>query len=93
VARKLLITGISNFPNSKNIAWFHCALAHISYQQGSPSTARACYQRALTSSPPQESLPILIEFILMEISDGAYPYPAAKKLLEVATKLFPSDPR
>ena len=56
VARKLLITGISNFPTSKNIAWFHSALGSVYLQQAKGSNvtatsssglsqARACYQR------------------------------------------------
>jgi len=52
VARKLLIAGISNFPASKNMAWFHCALGSLAVQQGrvsgrDMSEARACYQRGL----------------------------------------------
>lgn len=34
VARRLLMTGISNFPHSKNIGWFHAALASIARQDG-----------------------------------------------------------
>jgi hypothetical protein len=34
VARRLLITGISNFPHSKNIGWFHAALASLARQDG-----------------------------------------------------------
>ena len=34
VARRLLITGIANFPHSKNIGWFHAALASLSRQDG-----------------------------------------------------------
>jgi hypothetical protein len=32
VARRLLITGISNFPHSENIGWFHAALASLARQ-------------------------------------------------------------
>jgi hypothetical protein len=62
IARKLLISGISNFPHSKNIAWFHTSLGHLSRQQGDITTSRACYQRALKASPPQKSLPILVSW-------------------------------
>lgn len=34
MARRLLITGISNFPHSKNIGWFHAALASLARQDG-----------------------------------------------------------
>ena len=34
VARRLLITGISNFPHSKNIGWFYAALASLARQDG-----------------------------------------------------------
>ena len=34
VARRLLIAGISNFPHSKNIGWFHAALASLARQDG-----------------------------------------------------------
>ena len=57
MARKLLITGIANFPTSKNIAWFHCALGSLALQQAKDAyntsgmglpVARACYQRGTT---------------------------------------------
>ncbi|KAJ1422799.1 hypothetical protein B484DRAFT_111004 [Ochromonadaceae sp. CCMP2298] len=89
VARKLLITGISNFPHSRNIAYFHCALGHLSRQQGDVGTARACYARALAASPPHKSLPVLLEYARMELLHGAAP--EARKLLDMAVKRFPGD--
>ena len=35
-------------------------------QQGDVSTARACYDRAIASSSPRKSLPILMEYAKME---------------------------
>jgi len=99
VARKLLIAGISNFPASKNIAWFHCALGSLAVQQARAggqgmSEARACYQRALAASPPQKSLPIITEFASMELSYGSFPFKETTKLIELAKKRFgPSEER
>ena len=70
VARRLLINGIANFPHSRHAARFHHALGSLARQQGDLSTARACYQRALDSSAPQHSLPILLEFAAMEATCG-----------------------
>eukprot|EP01036_Dinobryon_divergens_P023540 gene23540-31895_t len=100
VARKLLITGISNFPTSKNIAWFHSALGSVYLQQAKDSNtttssglsqARACYQRALTSSPPQQSFPIIMALIRIETSYGSQK--GVAKLLQLAEKRFPDDQR
>lgn len=66
VARKLLVSGISNFPHSRNIAWYHCGLANIARQERDLNTARACYARALAATAPQKSLPILLEYASME---------------------------
>ena len=65
-ARKLLVSGISNFPHSKNIAWFHCGLANIARQERDLNTARACYARALSTTAVQKTLPILLEYASME---------------------------
>lgn len=65
-ARKLLVSGISNFPHSKNIAWFHCGLANIARQERDLNTARACYARALSTTANQKTLPILLEYASME---------------------------
>ena len=60
VARRLLTEGINHFPHSKNIAWFHTALGNLAWHRGDVTTARACYSRALDTSPPQRSLSILL---------------------------------
>ena len=91
VARRLLVTGISNFPHSRNIAWFHCSLGRLSVQDGDMHTARACYERALTSSPPQRSLNVWLEFAHMEDQFGSLP--AARRLYEGAVKRFPVEDR
>lgn len=91
VAHKLLIAGISNFPHSKNIAWFHSSLGHLSRQQGDIITSRACYQRAVDTSPPQKSLPVLLEFARMETFHGSVK--EAAKVLELARRRFPGNRR
>ena len=90
-ARKLLVTGISNFPHSRNAAWFHCSLGRLSCLEGDLNTARACYDRALKSSPPQQSLNIFLESAKMEDQLGSAV--AAKRLLEAAAKRFPWEDR
>eukprot|EP01041_Mallomonas_annulata_P003471 gene3471-6904_t len=91
VSRRLLIAGISNFPNSKNIGWFHCCLAHLARQQNDMNTARSCYSRALDATPPHKSLRVLLEFARMETYHGDPR--AAIKLHELALKRFPNDER
>ena len=90
-ARKLLVTGISNFPHSRNAAWFHCSLGRLSCIEGDLNTARACYDRALKSSPPQLSLSIFLESAKMEDQLGSAV--AARRLLEAAAKRFPWEDR
>lgn len=95
VARRLLITGISNFPHSRNIGWFYAALASLANQDGEAVTARACYERALTATPPQKSLQLLLDYAKME----AYSPHAvgdkdnAIKIFEIAVKRFPTQER
>lgn len=91
IARKLLIAGISNFPNSRNIAWFHACLGHLSRQQGDIGTSRACYQRAVDTSAPQKSLPVLLEFARMETFHGSLK--EASRILDLANKRFPENKR
>lgn len=54
-ARRLLIAGISNFPNSRNVGWFHCALGSLAVEERNLDAARACYGRALDSTVPYKS--------------------------------------
>lgn len=90
-ARKLLITGISNFPNSRNIGWFHCSLGNLARHERDFNTARACYDRALESTPPQKSLPVLLEYAQME---ALYGLPSdARKIFEIAVERFPKEDR
>ena len=91
VARRLLVSGIANFPHSRNIAWFHCSLGRLSCQDGDMHTARACYERALNTSPPQTSLSIWLEFARMEDLYGSVS--AARRLLDGACKKFPVEDR
>eukprot|EP00607_Mallomonas_marina_P010816 CAMPEP_0182421652 /NCGR_PEP_ID=MMETSP1167-20130531/7079_1 /TAXON_ID=2988 /ORGANISM="Mallomonas Sp, Strain CCMP3275" /LENGTH=577 /DNA_ID=CAMNT_0024598967 /DNA_START=219 /DNA_END=1952 /DNA_ORIENTATION=+ len=91
VARRLLVAGVSNFPHSRNIGWFHCCLAHLSRQQNDINTARACYKRALEATSPQQSLRVLLEFCRMEIYHGDAN--AAVKLHELAIRRFPKEDR
>lgn len=87
IARRLLVSGITQFPHSKNIAWFHCALAHLANIQGDINTARACYSRALESTPSHSSLAILLEFAKFEETYGFNR--EARNLYELAIKRFP----
>ena len=91
VARRLLIAGIANFPHSKNIGWFHAALASLSRQDGDLFTARACYSRAILATPPQLSLQVLLDFAKMEAYLGDRN--EAVKLFETAVKRFPTHDR
>ena len=91
-AKKLLITGISKFPHSKNVAWFHCCLGNLAYHGKDFNTARACYARALQSSPPQKSLSVLLEFAQMEIAYGKDPK-EVRKLFDLALSRFPTSDR
>ena len=86
-ARKLLITGISHFPNSRNIGWFHCSLGHLARQQGDINTARACYERAVKATPEYKLLPVLLEFARMEAFHGSER--EALRLSEKAVRMFP----
>ena len=88
VARRLLITGISKFPNSKNIGWFHCSLGHLSRQQGDINTARACYDRALAATPTYRSLSVILEYARMETYHGSYQN--SRDLHELAVRRFGS---
>ena len=87
VARRLLVTGIANFPESRNIAWFHCALGHLARQEGDIVTSRACYERAVEASSPTRLLPVLLEFGRMEVYHGEAMN--ARRLYERAVKLYP----
>ena len=91
VARKLLIAGISKFPNSKNIGWFHCSLGHLARQTGDISSARASYKRALAATAVHQALPVLLEYIRMETYHGGLK--EAKQLLEMAVTQYPKDDR
>lgn len=91
LARRLLVAGISHFPHSRNAAWFHCSLGRLSCQDGDMNTARACYDRALSSSPPQQSLNIWLEYAKMEDQYGSET--GARKLLEGAVRRFAADDR
>lgn len=91
MARKLLVAGIANFPHSKNIGRFHTALGALASDQGDLLAARACFERALKTTPPQHSLPVYLEFIRAELEVG--PSRQATKLVEKALKLFPNDQR
>lgn len=93
VARKLLTEGISNFPHSKNIAWFHTALGNLAWQRADLTTARACYGRALDSTPPQKSLNILLEYAKMEERLGGRQGFEARGLYERAISRFPNEDR
>jgi lipopolysaccharide biosynthesis regulator YciM len=70
VARRLLIAGISNFPNSRNIGWFHCALGNLAKEDNDINTARACYDRALDATSPHKSLAVILEYARMEATMG-----------------------
>lgn len=91
VARRLLITGIANFPHSKNIGWFHGALASLSREDGDLLTARACYNRAVQATAPQQSLQVLLDYAKMEAYLGEKEN--AIKLFETAVKRFPTHDR
>lgn len=95
-ARKLLVEGISNFPYSKNIAYFHCCLGNIASQKGDINTARSCYNRALNSSPPHKTLSIYLEFAKMETKHGlssGSKCDEVRDIFEKALKRFPSEER
>ena len=85
------MAGVSNFPNSRNAAWFHCCLAHLARQQKDVNTARSCYSRALEATPSHKSLRVLLEFARMETYHGDAK--EALKLHELAVKRFPREPR
>ena len=87
VARKLLVSGIANFPESRNIGWFQCALGHLARQQGDVVTSRACYERAVAATSSYRLLPVLLEFARMEAYHGDVSN--ARRLYERAVKLFP----
>jgi len=91
VARRLLITGIANFPHSKNIGWFHGALASLAREDGDLLTARACYNRAVQATAPQQSLQVLLDYSKMEAYLGEKEY--AIQLFETAVKRFPTHDR
>lgn len=104
IARKLLVSGISQFPASKNVAWFHASLANVVRKQGDHHTARACYHRALEASPPHLSLTVLLEFARFEEATefarfeeatgvGAGAAAAARQLYELALTRFPRNTR
>lgn len=90
-ARRLLIAGISNFPHSKNIGWFHCALGNLAKQERDLETARACYDRALDSTAPYKSLPVILEYAKMEALLGGIA--EARQLYEMAVTRFSEDDR
>ena len=90
-SRKLLIAGISKFPNSKNVGWFHCALGNLAYHDGDYNTARSCYSRALSSTSPQSMLPVLLEYAKMEGKAGVIT--EARRLYELAAEKFASNER
>jgi len=89
LSRRLLVSGVSQFPHSKNIAWFHCALGHLASLQNDLNTARACYQRALDSSSINESKSILLEYANCEEYHGNKK--EAKKLYELGISRYPKD--
>ena len=63
-------------------------------KDGDINTARACYDRALDATPPQQSLPVLMEYARMETSRSFGGGPVqAKKLFELAVKRFPGEER
>jgi len=90
-SRKLLIAGISKFPNSKNVGWFHCALGNLAYHDGDYNTARSCYSRALSTTPPQNMLPVILEYAKMEGKAGVIT--EARRLYELAAEKFASNER
>eukprot|EP01039_Chlorochromonas_danica_P005782 gene5779-6367_t len=95
-ARKLLISGISRFPQSKNQGYFQLALARLYTAQGEQPTARACYQRALEATPPQRQVKVYIDYLQSELnlqSSGKSAQRELRKLAERALNLFPSHPR
>ena len=91
IAKRLLATGISKFPNSKNIGWFHCTLGHLSRQSGDIKTARVCYDKALSVTPIHKGIPVLLEYIRMETYHGGLR--EARELLELAVKRYSQDDR
>lgn len=88
VARRLLVAGIANFPHSKNIGRFHAGLGALASENGDLVTARACYERALETTPPQHSLAVYLEYLKAEMDAG--PSNPAKSLLERALRQFPN---
>ena len=91
IAKKLLTTGISKFPKSKNVGWFHSTLGHLSRQSGDMKTARACYDEALAATPIYKATPVLLEYVRMETYHGGLR--EARELLELAVKRYPQDDR
>ena len=91
IAKKLLTTGITKFPNSKNIGWFHSSLGHLSRQSGDIKTARTCYDQALAATPIYKGVPVLLEYVRMETYHGGLR--EAKVLLELGVKRYPQDNR
>jgi tetratricopeptide (TPR) repeat protein len=88
-ARRLLVTGISMFPGSRNLSYFHCALAQLHIARRDVSTARACFQRAVTACRDvSKALPIYIESIQFE-RHVARDSQAARRLAYKATQLYP----
>ena len=86
VARRILVSGVSQFPNTRNVAWFHCNLGHLAAKQGDINSARACYNRALDTTPSHASLSVILEYAHME--DIAGTAKEARKLFELAVSRF-----
>ena len=91
IARRLLVAGISNFPHTKNLGWFHSSLGSVAAEQNDANTARACYDRALDATAPHRSLSLLLEYAGMEGKVGDPRL--AVRLYERALKMFPKEER
>lgn len=92
MARKLLVAGIAVFPTSKNIGRFHQMLGGLFAEQGDLLQARSCFDRAITTTPPQYQVAAYLEYVKAELELGG-PSKTAKRLIDLALSKFPTNKR